>query len=77
MPSRILDLSVDKVTPVSTPRDGHNFFRVEASLLDKELPLQPGMDGIGKIAVGEANLFWIWTHDLGNWLRLKVWTWWR
>ena len=77
MPSHILDLRVEKVTPVSTPRDGRNFFRVEASLLDEDLPLQPGMDGIGKIAVGEANLFWIWTHDLGNWLRLKVWTWWR
>jgi len=77
MPSRTLDLRVDKVTPVSSAQEGRNFFRVEASLVEDDLPLQPGMEGIGKIAVGEANLFWIWTRGLSNWLRLQAWTWWR
>ena len=77
MPGRTLDLRVDKVTPVSTTQEGRNFFRVEASLLDEDLLLQPGMEGVGKIAVGEAKLFWIWTRDLSNWLRLQAWTWWR
>ena len=77
MPSRVLELRVDKITPVSTAEGGRNFFRVEASLLADDLLLQPGMEGVGKITVSEANLFWIWTHDLANWLRLRAWTWWR
>lgn len=77
MPGRTLALRVEKVTPVSTAEGGRNFFRVEASLVDADLSLQPGMEGVGKIEVGEANLFWIWTRDLGNWIRLKAWTWWR
>jgi hypothetical protein len=32
---------------------------------------------VGKITVGQAKLFWIWTRDLANWLRLQTWTWWR
>lgn len=77
MPQRQLELRVEKVTPVSTAGQGQNYFRVEASLVGDELKLQPGMEGIGKVEVGEANLFWIWTRGLGNWLRLQTWTWLR
>lgn len=77
MPGRPVMMRVEKITPVSTAADGRNFFRVEASLLEPDLPLQPGMEGVGKIAVGEANLFWIWTRELANWLRVATWTWWR
>lgn len=77
MPGNPVMMRVDQVTPVSTAEDGRNFFRVEASLLENDLPLQPGMEGVGKIAVGDANLFWIWTRELANWLRITTWTWWR
>lgn len=77
MPGRKLDLKIEKVTPVSSAKDGSNFFRVEASLLNSDLQLQPGMEGVGKIEVGEAKLIWVWSRDLQNWLRLQVWTWWR
>jgi len=76
-PAEALRFSVVKLTPVSTPKDGRNYFHVEASLEDAKRPLQPGMEGVGKIEIGEARLIWIWTHDLINWLRLQVWTWWR
>lgn len=77
MPTRKLEFAIDRVTPVSSAQDGRNFFRVEASLVDAQLQLQPGMEGVGKIEVGEANLFWLWTRDLANWIRLQAWTWWR
>ena len=38
--------------------------------------LRPGMDGIGKIAVDRRKLIAIWSRDLIDWLRLKVWRWW-
>ena len=77
MPGEQLAFRVSKLTPVSTARDGGNFFRVEAALLDPPGQLQPGMEGVGKIAIGEANLFWLWTRDLIDWIRLRLWTWWR
>lgn len=77
MPGQALDFRVDKVTPVSSAEGGRNFFRVEASLTGEGPTLRPGMEGIAKIDVGEARLFWIWTRDLINWLRLQAWTWWR
>jgi hypothetical protein len=77
MPAQPLKFVVDKVTPVSTAQDGSNFFRVEASLSEGGPALRPGMEGVGKIEVGEANLFWIWSRDLVNWLRLQLWTFWR
>jgi hypothetical protein len=34
------------------------------------------MLGVGKIDAGEHRLIWIWTHQLIDWLRLSLWSWW-
>jgi hypothetical protein len=70
-----LPLVVTKLTPVSTAKDGANYFRVEATLDQAPGNLRPGMEGIGKIEVGERRLWWIATHGLFDWIRLKVWQW--
>ncbi len=71
-----LSFEVKKVTPVSTPTDGRNYFRVEAHLDSNSENLRPGMEGIGKIYIGSRKLIWIWTHKLLDWVRLWVWSWW-
>lgn len=68
-------LSVSKITPMATARDGRNFFRVEASLDQLPAQLRPGMEGVGKIRVGERRLGWILTHTFTDWLRLALWDW--
>jgi hypothetical protein len=73
LPDRMLNFSVQQVTPVATAQDGRNYFRVEAHMNSTPERLRPGMEGIGKVAVGEARLIWIWTHSLGDWL--KTWAW--
>ena len=70
-----MDFSVAKLTPVATAQDGKNFFRVEAKLADASPRLRPGMEGVGKISVGNRSLWWILTHGFSDWLRLSVWTW--
>jgi hypothetical protein len=65
--------AVSQVTPVSNSQEGRNFFRVEAQLRDPSPSLRPGMEGVGKIPVGERQLIWIWTHSLVDWLWLWVW----
>jgi RND family efflux transporter MFP subunit len=66
---------VSKVTPVATAQDGRNFFRVEAQLEQAPPRLRPGMEGVGKVSVGEQRLWWILTHTFTDWLRLTLWSW--
>ncbi len=75
-PNERLEITVNKITPVSTPEDGSNFFKVEASLASPPQHLRPGMQGVGKVEVGERRLIWIWTHRIVDWLRLWIWAWW-
>lgn len=70
-----LPVTVAKVTPVSTPEEGRNYFRVEAQVDTENAPLRPGMEGIGKVEIKETALVWAWSRPLVNWLRLKLWTW--
>jgi len=70
-----LAFTVTKVTPVATAADGNNYFRVEAQLADLPPNLRPGMQGVGKVSVGERRLWWILTHSFTDWLRLTLWKW--
>ncbi|MEO8152323.1 MAG: HlyD family efflux transporter periplasmic adaptor subunit [Rhizobacter sp.] len=67
---------VSTVTATATMQDGTNGFRVEAAWEGQAPPLSPGMQGVGKITVGTANLFTVWTRSSIDWLRLKLWGWW-
>ena len=75
IPDQRLRFAVKTITPVSTAQDGRNYFRVEAVLDDASARLRPGMEGVGKIGVGDRKLIWIWTHPLTDWLRLWAWRW--
>jgi hypothetical protein len=74
-PSEPVSITVEKITPVSTARDGRNFFRVEAKLDQPHDRLRPAMEGAGKIEIDRRLLVWIWTHQIVDWLRLAVWSW--
>jgi len=71
-----LPLQVKQITSVAKAEDGANIFRVEASLADAPELLRPGMEGIGKINAGRERLLWIWSHEIIDWFRLWIWTWW-
>lgn len=75
IPDSELTLAVNRILPVSVPRDGGNYFKVEAFLDGGTTPLRPGMQGVAKLAVEERNLAWIWGHTLVEWMRLQLWRW--
>jgi RND family efflux transporter MFP subunit len=76
LPDRKLPISVKRITPVATQQDGRNVFAVEAAIdATAGAALRPGMQGIGKVAVGQRSLLWIWTHGFVDWLRLTLWNW--
>jgi biotin carboxyl carrier protein len=66
---------VEKMTPVSTAKEGRNFFRVEAKLQREEGRLRPAMQGVGKIEIDRRSYVWIWTHSVWTSLRLMLWKW--
>ncbi len=76
LPGEPLPYTIERITPVSEPRDGRNYFRVEAELQSSSDRLRPGMEGIAKIQVDRRLLIWIWTHRMLDWVRLNVWRWW-
>lgn len=73
LPNEKIAFTVEKITPIATAKEGLNYFRVEAKpsiVIDR---LRPGMEGIGKIYVDRRNLFSIWTRNLREWFKLKLW----
>jgi RND family efflux transporter MFP subunit len=76
MPGQIFPLAISKITPVSTAKEGRNYFRVEAELENPSPRLRPGMEGIGKVTIDQRKLIWIWTHEVVAWMRLKLWALW-
>lgn len=76
MPHERLPFLVEKVTPVSTAKEGKNYFRVEATLHELSTRQRPGMEGVAKIFVDRRLLIWIWTHEIIDWLTLKLWSFW-
>ena len=75
LPGDALAFEVSRITPVSESADGGNYYRVEAQLHETPALLRPGMEGVGKIELGERKLLWIWTHRLFDWMKLKAWSW--
>jgi RND family efflux transporter MFP subunit len=75
MPYERLPFTVRQITPISTAQEGRNYFRVEAGLDQATTRLRPGMEGVGKVEVGDRKLIWIWTHSLVEWLQLASWRW--
>jgi multidrug efflux pump subunit AcrA (membrane-fusion protein) len=75
LPNHRLAFVVDKITPIAAARSGRNVFRIEGRLTDNPAQLRPGMEGIGKIAIGRRNLAWIWLHPVIDWLRIWSWRW--
>jgi len=74
MPDIPYAFTVEKITPVTTTREGSNFFLVEGRIMQESKKLRPGMQGYGKIYIARRKMIWIWTHDLIDWMRIWIWT---
>jgi RND family efflux transporter MFP subunit len=87
LPGQHMGILVSQVSPVANAEDGHNSFRVEASVVGAPnsqgqagkpavvgLGLQPGMEGVGKVKVGEHSLLWLGFHRIWDWARYTAWS---
>ena len=76
LPQQPISFTIDRLTPVISDVEGGSYFNVEASLLAGDIALQPGMEGIGKVVIGERKYADIWSRSFLEWLRLKLWSFW-
>ncbi len=72
-PGRHMRFRVERIEPVAEVMDGQNVFRVRAVLLDESSHLLAGQEGVAKVDIEERPLIVIWTRDLVNWVRMKLW----
>jgi RND family efflux transporter MFP subunit len=70
-----VSFTVEKLIPVSTAKDGRNFFRAEATLGRTPERLRPGMEGVAKIEIDRRPLYAVWLRSMLDWIRLALWTW--
>ena len=75
LPEEAYPFVVDLITPITTAKEGRNFFRVEAHLTYINDSLRPGMEGVGKISIDNRKLFSIWTREMVEWVTLTLWNW--
>lgn len=74
-PGEALNLQVINITRMPTAGTGAGSFRVEARLSGAIERLRPGMRGVAKLETGARSRFWIWTHEISDWLSYRLWAW--
>lgn len=74
LPAAPLKFTVNQLTPVVESVDGGSFFLVEGSVQSSGINLHPGMEGVGKIYIGQRKYRTIWGRGFNEWLRLKLWS---
>ncbi len=75
LPYDPLSITITRIIPVASAKNGGNYFRVEATIADKDKNiLRPGMQGIAKVEVSRESVLWVWTHSVIERLRLWLWS---
>ena len=74
-PDQEVEFTVVSIIPMAQVKgqDG-NHFQIKAKISEKsELWWRPGMTGLAKIDAGSRRIFWLLTHKIVDFLRMKLW----
>lgn len=72
-PGRHVRFTVERIDPVAQIVEGRNVFLVRVRLDESPDWLRPGMEGAAKIDIDRRSYARIWTGDMVNWIRMKLW----
>lgn len=73
LPASVWEATLSDVLPVAVSEKGRSTFRIPATITGDAGALRPGMEGIGKVDVGQRSMFWVYSHSLFD--RLKYYAW--
>jgi len=74
LPNDKFDFVIRRVVPDGQPKDGENVFKVYGTIKDANATWRPGMEGEARIDVAPKPLWWIASHRVIDFLKLKFWT---
>lgn len=72
-PDRRIPFEVVRIDPLAELRQERNVFRVQVRLDQTPEWIRPGMEGVARVDVERRSYLAIWTRDLVNWVRMKLW----
>ncbi len=81
-PGLYLPVIVERITPVAQVINQRNVFNVRVKFDQNnnqwaeavgQINLTQGLEGVARIKVGRARYLWLWTRDMVNWVRMKLW----
>ncbi|MEX2672640.1 MAG: HlyD family efflux transporter periplasmic adaptor subunit [Phycisphaeraceae bacterium] len=72
-PGTYVPFTITRIEPMAQLLDQRNIFRVQAELEEHPDWLRPNMEGAAKVDIDERSYAWIWTHEIVNWVRMKLW----
>jgi hypothetical protein len=74
-PGERYDVTVERIVPMSNadPKAADNTFKVYCTLKQPMTTWRPGMAGEARIDIEEKPLYWILSHRLVEYLKLKLW----
>lgn len=72
-PSARVKLDGLRMLPASMAGDGANLFRGRSDPIRVPQGVLPGMEGMVYLEIGDRPVWWIFTHHITDWLRLRFW----
>lgn len=72
-PGQFVKFTIVRIDPVANADEEGNVFRVRAELDNIPPDWKPGMEGMAKVQLGKRSYAWLMTHDLVDWIRMKLW----
>jgi hypothetical protein len=74
LPDDKYDFVVRRIVPVGEPKEGSNVFKVYATVEGRTSKTwRPGMAGEAKVEVRHEPVWWIYSHRLIDFVKLKLW----
>lgn len=76
-PGEYVRFEIERIDPMAEVVDQKNVFKVRVRLIPADgaaaPPFKPGVEGLAKIDIEERAYVAIWTRQLVNWIRMKLW----
>ena len=75
LPDDKYDVVIERIEPMGEAKEGNNVFKVYATVKNSSPSWRPGMAGEAKVDVETRPVWWIYSHRLIDFVKLKAWTW--
>ena len=72
-PTERIVLDAMNIRPSISVAEGKSYFLARSTSFPAPSNLSPGMEGVVHVEVGDRSVWWILTHRVANWMRLKFW----